>query len=117
MGATFEFGPDDCHIRVSDIRRMQCTIWASVPWVRAHCRKHRTKHEDVDMERAHYMFEVWSESSPSNQGSQSPMSRNKLKPSPETSFRMPDKPPSQGSKESQRPNHVKMLQFSDVPES
>ena len=76
MGATFEFGPDDCLIRVSDIRRMQRTIWASVPWVRAHCRKHRTKHEDVDMEHAH-MFEVWSESSPSNQGSQSPMSRNK----------------------------------------
>ena len=34
LGATFVFGPGHCCIRVRDIRRLDCEIWASVPWIR-----------------------------------------------------------------------------------
>ena len=49
LGATFMFEPDQCHIRSSDIRRLDYEIWANVPWSRAQQRKPRGKDQDVDM--------------------------------------------------------------------
>ena len=49
LGATFVFGPDQCHIRVIDIRRLDCEIWANVPWIRAQQRKPRGRDQDVEM--------------------------------------------------------------------
>ena len=81
MGATFQFGPDSCSIRVSDIRRMDCNVWANVPWIRAHRRKGRgssgSSSGDVDMEHS-LTQDTWSDSSPS------PVS-------PETPFRLSDR--------------------------
>ena len=108
MGATFEFGPETCSIRVSDIRRMQCSIWANVPWLQAHHRRGRSSSkEDVEMQAQ--IVEPWSDTSPSNQGSRSPKSRSKITVSQDTSFRFEPNMP-------RTSNHVKMLQFADSPE-
>ena len=94
MGATFEFGPEGCHVRVGDIRRMECEIWANVPWLRAHRRKTRSKDQDVHMGHA---LEAWSEHSSdaspksSCSGKSSKASERSILMSPETSDRSPSK--------------------------
>ena len=88
MGATFQFGPESCSIQVSDIRRIDCNIWANVPWIRAHRRKGRgsSGSSSGDIEKEHSLTqETWPDSSPSQQGSKSPIS-------PDTSFRMSELP-------------------------
>ena len=62
LGATFVFGPDQCHIRVSDIRRLDCEIWANVPWIRAQHRKPRGKDLDVEM-KGSLTMETWTSES------------------------------------------------------
>ena len=114
MGATFQFGPESSSIQVYDIRRIDCNIWANVPWIRAHRRKGRgssgSSSRDIEMEHS-LTQETWSDSSPSQQGSKSPIS-------PDTSFRMSELPSKPRSPKPHMPrtNHVKVLKFSDKPE-
>ena len=112
MGATFSYGPEGCSIRVSDLRRMECEIWASVPWLRAHKRKTRAKDSDVEMTDS---FASWSDESPMN-GQQKGMSS--------TGFSIEESSKSDGTSSTQtttsksilRSHHVKALQFSSEPE-
>ena len=58
LGATFVYGPDHCHIRVGEIRRLDCEIWSSVPWIRAQHRKHRGKDHDIEITQS-LALEPW----------------------------------------------------------
>ena len=113
LGATFEYGPDGCHIRIGDMRRMDCEIWANVPWLRAHRKKNRGRDQDVEMGSSlGRLSEAWSESDSSpKKGSEDPSNlpkasvRGPFRLSPETTVRSPSKT-----------QHAKVLKFNDQPE-